>query len=340
MKRLIVYGAFILFLMSGCGGQATSVKQETSTPTGSIQGLVTDYATNAGLSGVTISTTSGGGMATAKSNTSGIYQLGGLPTGAYYPVYFSLPGYGTSIYGTNLGNTPPTFPQGNALAIVNAYMYKADGSVKGTVYDANGNRFTQTATVMIDMRNLTGGPLPPKPAGFIGIDGIFKTTTSTVDGTYNFTNLPAAFDCSLSAPIIAWYVDKSGIYYADNNIVDLCSGATSFAPDLVLTCNLPNPDVVSTSQDVSADNSGGVSALTLHVGVFYNQPMNQTVNPTMTSFCGGSAATGFMWTGTTAGQFTVTVNAGINCSGGTYWVRSARNVCGPQQVAYISGVFK
>ena len=335
MKNIFLYLLAALVLGTGCGNQATSVKQETSTPTGSIQGLVTDYATNAGLTGVTISTTSGGGMATAKSNASGIYQLGGLPTGAYYPVYFSLPGYGTSIYGTNLGNTPPTFPQGNALAIVNAYMYKADGTAQGTVY-LNGNPITQqTAQVMIDMRDLTGNT-----TGFIGIDGVYRTATNPTDGTYTLTNLPASFDCTLRAPIIAWYVDPSGVYYAGKRTVSLCSGGTSFVPNINLTCNLPNPDVVATSQDVSADNSGGGSALTLHVGVFYNQPMNQTINPTMTSFCGGSAATGFMWTGTTAGQFTVTVNAGINCSGGTYWVRFARNVCGPQQVSYTSGVFK
>ncbi len=335
MKRIIVYGAFALFLMSGCGNQATSIKQETSTPTGSIQGLVTDYSTNAGLPGVTISTTSGGGMATAKSNASGIYQLGGLPTGANYPVYFSLQGYGTSIYGTNLGNTPPTFPQGNALAIINAYMFKADGTAQGTVY-LNGNPFTQqTANVMIDMRDLTGNT-----TGFIGIDGVYRTATNPTDGTYTLTNLPSTFNCALSAPIIAWYVDPSGVYYAGQRTVSLCSGGTSFVPNINLTCNLPAPNVVATSQDMSADNSGGGSPLTLHVGVFYNQPMNQTINPTMTSNCGGSAASGFMWTGTTAGQFTVTVNAGINCSGGNYGVRFARNICGTQQVAYTSGVFK
>ena len=335
MKTIFLYVLAALILGAGCGNQATSIKQETSTPTGSIQGLVTDYTTNAGLSGVTISATSGGGMATAKSNASGIYQLGGLPTGAYYPVYFSLSGYGTSIYGTNLGNTPPTFPQGNALAIVNAYMFKADGTAKGSVY-MNGNPFTQqTANVMIDMRDLTGNT-----TGFIGIDGVYRTATNPTDGTYTLTNLPAAFDCSLSAPIIAWYVDPSGVYYAGQRTVSLCSGGTSFVPNINLRCNLPVPDVVATSQDVSADNSGGGSFLTLHVGVFYNQPMDQTINATMTSFCGGSVATGFMWTGTTAGQFTVTVSPGTNCSGGTYWVRSARNVCGPLQSSYTSGVFK
>ncbi len=335
MKRIIAYGAFALLLLSGCGSQATSVKQEASTPAGSIQGLVTDYTTNTGLSGVTISTTSGGGMATAKSNTSGIYQLGGLPTSAYYPVYFSLPGYGTSIYGTYLGNTPPTFPQGNALAIVNAYMFKADGTVKGTVYDSNGNPFTQTANVMIDMRDLTGNT-----TGFIGIDSVFRTATSPTNGTYTLTNLPASFDCSLSAPIITWYVDPNGIYYADNNTINLCSGAISFAPDLFLACNLPNPDVVATSQDVSANNAGGGSPLTLHIGVFYNQPMDPTVNPMITPACASAAEAGFMWTGTTAGQFTVTVIAGANCSGTAYSVRFARNVCGSTQNAYNNGTFQ
>lgn len=328
MKRIIMYGATALLLMSGCGSQTTSVKQETSTPTGSIQGQVVDFSTNTGLSGVTISTTSGGGLASSQSNPTGIYQLGGLPTGAYYPVYFSLSGYGTSIYGTNLGNTPPSFPQGNALAIVTAYMYKADGAVKGTVY-MNGNPFTQTANVMIDMRNLTGNT-----NGFIGINSIFRTTTSPVDGTYSFSKLPAAFDCSLSAPIIAWYVDASGTYYADQNTVDLCSGATSFAPDLLLACNLPAPRVVSNTQDVSANNSGGGSPLTLHIGVFYNQPMNQTVNPAITPACGATQA-GFMWTGTTAGQFTVTVNATTDCSGQQFRVRFGQNICGAVQNQYL-----
>lgn len=331
MKHAFIFLVAALMLVAGCGSQATSVKQEASTPTGSIQGTVVDYSTNNGLSGVTVSTTSGG-VASARSNASGIYQLGGLPTGAYYPVYFSLSGYGTSIYGTNLGNTPPTFPQGNALSVIDAYLFKADGSAQGTVY-LNGNPFTQqTANVMIDMRNLTGNA-----TGFIGIDGVYKTATNPTDGSYTFTNLPASYDCALRAPVTAWYVDQNGVYYAGQRNVNLCSGGTSFVQNINLTCNLPAPDVVATSQDVSANNSGGGTVLTLHVGVFYNQPMDQTVNPTLTPGCG--ASTGFMWTSTTAGQFTVTVNAGTNCSGNAYWVRFAQNVCGVAQNWYTAGTF-
>lgn len=332
MKTIRIFLVAFLVLGAGCGSQTASVEQQASTPTGSIQGIVTDYNSNNTLAGVTISTTSGG-MASARSNASGIYQLGGLPTGAYYPVYFSLPGYGTSIYGTTLGNTPPTFPQGNALAIVDAYLFKADGSAQGAVY-MNGNPFTQqTAQVMIDMRNLTGNT-----TGFIGINGVYRTATSPTNGTYAFTNLPAAYDCSVRVPVTAWYVDPYGVYYANQQTVDLCSGGTAFVPNINLTCNLPAPDVVATSQDVSADNLT-TSTLPVHVGVFYNQPMDHTVNPTMTLFCGATTA-GFMWTSTTAGQFTVTVAASSNCSGSSYWVRFARNVCGRQQTAYTSGVFK
>ncbi len=333
MKRGILYLSFALLMVIGCGSQSTSVKQETSTPTGSIQGQVVDFGTNAGLSGATVSTTAGSGLASVKSDTTGIYQLTGLPTGTYYPVYFSLPGYGTSIYGTDLGNTPPAFPQGNALSIVDAYLYKADGTVKGTVYDSSGNPFTQTANVMIDMRDLTGNR-----TGFIGINGVFRATTSPADGGYTLANLPAAFDCSLQAPIIAWYVDQSGTYYAGQNTVNLCSGGTSFAPDITLVCNLPRPDIVSTTQDVSADNPT-VSTLSLHVGVFYDQPMDPTpgMEPTITPGCGATEA-GFMWTGTTAGEFTITVNPSTNCSGRNYAVFGAQNVCGRAQNAY-NGTF-
>jgi hypothetical protein len=334
MKGITILVSIVFLMFLGCGNQTASVKQETSTPTGSVQGVVVDYNTNSALAGVMVSTTSGGGIASTKSNAAGIYQLAGLPTGAYYPVYFSLFGYGTSIYGTNLGNTPPTFPQGNALAIVNAYMYKADGSIKGTVYDANGNPFTQTANVMIDMRNLTGNT-----TGFIGINEVFRTNTSPADGSYSFQNIPAAYDCSLSAPIVAWYVDPDGVYYAGQSTVDLCSGATSFAPDLFLTCNLPVPNVSATSQDVSANNSSSSTPLTVHIGVFYNQPMDhsQANQPAIFPLC-NATQTGFVWTSTTAGQFTVTVNPNINCSGRQFIVHGGKNVCGVNQNNY-TGTF-
>ncbi len=337
MKNIFIYLAAALLVGAGCGSQTATVQQQTSTPTGSIQGIVTDYNSNNTLAGVTISTAAGGGMASARSNTNGIYQLGGLPTGAYYPVFFSLPGYGTSIYGATLGNTPSSFPQGNALSVVDAYLFKADASAQGTVY-MNGNPFTQqTANVMIDMRNLTHNT-----NGFIGINSVFRTATNPTDGTFAFSNLPATYDCSLQVPVLAWYVDQSGIYYSGQRTASLCSGGTSYVPNINLTCNLPSPDVVATSQNISANNTAGGTPLALNVGVFYNQPMNQTVNPTMTLFaaCATSAVSGFMWTGTTAGQFTVTVNATTNCSGTPYSVRFARNVCGSVQVSYTSGVFK
>ncbi|MGC8901028.1 MAG: hypothetical protein ACP5OF_06195 [bacterium] len=335
MKTILVYSFLAIFLIAGCGNQTASVKQETSTPTGSIQGLVSDYNANTPLSGVTISTTANA-LASTKSNLQGIYQLGGLPTGAYYPLYFSLPGYGTSIYGTNLGNTPPSFPQGNAVSVVNAYMYPENGTVKGTVY-LNGNPI-QNAQVEIDMRNLTGAPLSTNPTGFIGIN-LVKQTTTDASGSYVLTNLPAAQDNSINANIMAWYVDSNGVYYADYNTVNVYNNATSYAPDLNLACNLPRPDVVATSQDISADNTS-TNPLTIHVGVFYNEPMDSNINPGITFLPGCASATGFMWTGTTAGQFTVTVNANTNCSGATYWVRFARNVCGKQQNPYYNGVLK
>lgn len=336
MKKLVSGLILVLIVFIGCGSQTASVKQETSTPTGSIQGLASDYNTNTPLSGVTISTTAGA-IASTKSNANGVYQLSGLPTGSYYPIYFSLAGYGTSIYGTNLGNTPPSFPQGNAVSIVNAYLYPENGTVKGTVY-LNGNPI-QNAQVEIDMRNLTGAPLSTNPIGFIGINFV-KQAATDASGSYVLGNLPGAMDNSINANIMAWYVDSNGVYYADYNTVNVYNNAISYAPDLNLVCNLPKPDVITTSQDASANNSGNATSLTLHVGVFYNEPMTNNVNPTMTVFCGGASVSGFMWTGTTAGQFTVTVNSNTDCSGSTYWVRFARNVCGNQQNSYTNGVFK
>ncbi len=182
---------FLTVLLVGCGGQQPAkVKQDNSSPVGSVTGRIFNQNTNAPLPNAKAYVIVNGNYQIATASQQGTYTLSNLPLGSAYTITYTAAGYASPIYNISLDVNASQFPQGNAVVQKNVGMYSLSAKITGTVFNGitGGCPSTtglQGATVMIDFRNIGNG----NP--FVGFD-ITKTTTTDAAGKYTISDLPAS----------------------------------------------------------------------------------------------------------------------------------------------------
>ncbi len=162
------------------GDAATTGIDAALAATGGIAGNVTDAATAAPVSGVTveITDTDGSSASYVTTGADGTYSVSGLAAGSYsvcfYPLASSASGYQPQCYNAEPADgsvtpDPVMVTAGATASGVNAAL-AAGGSISGTVTDAATS--APLADVEVDVY----------PTGSSGIGG---TTTTGADGTYS-----------------------------------------------------------------------------------------------------------------------------------------------------------
>lgn len=238
MKQIyyLISSALVFTMLgAGCGQQAAQVKQNNSSPVGSITGVILDQNTNAPLSGARGYVLVNGSYKASTTNAQGAYALSSIPLGAVYTVTYTATGYATSIYAVNLNVNASQFPQGNAVVQQNAGMFQLGAAINGTVTNgitggcpsATG---LQGATVTLDLRNISNG----NP--FTGFNIIAQATTDA-SGKYTIANLPGSLTGSFpgqtgSLTICAHIISSGQYYYRCSNVGGLFPGATTPGIDM------------------------------------------------------------------------------------------------------------
>ncbi len=131
VMALVLVGAVGLIAYS-CGPQPVdlSIKQDNSSPNGSVQGVIREVNTGIPIQNASIKTQVGGGSSSTSSDSNGFYSLGGLGGGNTYNVYYGATNHATSII--NVGPIPNAvglYPQGNGILIQDVNLFPNDGSI-------------------------------------------------------------------------------------------------------------------------------------------------------------------------------------------------------------------
>ena len=209
-----------------CGPQPIDlkIKQDNSAPSGSVPGKVRDAITGAVLANVEVKTIIGTGKASTRTDSSGNYNLGGLPGSSDLRLIFSLTGYVTgTIPVTTPGTVGGFWPSGNGiLTVADQYLYPANGSIAVTV----------TSTTTCTGRCWTGSPITNATVVIDLTPNYEVTVNQKTDsaGKTTFTGLPGAADgfniCPTSLPIDCNGDGKPDLD-ADSACEDLFPNATS-----------------------------------------------------------------------------------------------------------------
>jgi Carboxypeptidase regulatory-like domain len=193
-------------------GATDSVSESVTVSYGQITGAAIDGATSAPIAGICVKAynSSGGVLASAQTNSSGVYTLSSVPAGSAQVGFSS--GCGASNYLARYYNAKPSLASANAITVpaggtasgINAAML-AGGQITGTVTASA----TKTALAAICVQAYNSG----------GVAVASSQTNSS--GVYTLSALPTGsyqvgfMDCNAGTYVTQYYHEKATLASAD-----------------------------------------------------------------------------------------------------------------------------
>ena len=241
--------------------QQQEQQQLPSVSLGSIVGRVTATADGTPLGGITVTVVQPSGTATATTDASGAYALGGLAAGTLYEVRFGKAGYVTrfanALIPDQFGDAGTVYPRANGVFELDMEMAKADATVQGVVIQKDA----APAPGVVLTVDLTSS----------GYDLVLQQT-SAADGSFTFSGLPGRLG-GLPIQIV------SAPYSATGSALPEYGTATVGATTFPATLTRADVDLRSAALGLAlvySDVDAGVHALTPALTFTFNNTLNLT----------------------------------------------------------------
>ena len=235
-------------------GATTSRINAAMVAGGQITGTVTDRATKAALAGICVQAydSSGGQVASAQTNSSGVYTLSALPTGSYHVGFAdcaSGPDY-AGTYVTQFYNSKATLASANPITVtagtttsgINAAMV-THGEITGTVTDSATH--APLAGICVYVYDSSGSLV----AGVLTDSNGAYVSPRFYAGSYQV----GFFNCGASTYTSQYYNDQATQASADP--VTVTDGTTTSGINAALVGNGATPPIVAWGTSYGADQT-------------------------------------------------------------------------------------